>query len=529
MRYWLSSLTIPTIVVVGAIMGCTTEAKPDEKNALAKQAAAKTPFSKQVVPEDFIPPKATEPAAKDPASDEDDGAKGIEPKDVVAKELEPKDAEPKEPAFVQAKDPKKDKDAKTPKDKDKDKKDTDKDPKEVTVPEPTEYMGKSFSDWLKQMKDTPDPTHREEAMKAVLVFGPKKSMEAVPEILTQLERHKKSATGIDLAVRVNGIMALSTIFKYAKAPPDPDHVKRAYALYKDFLNDPQIIMKVRALQGLPWIGPKAADAIDEVVKLVHYKGTWEVRKEAIQTLQFLAVPPDGKGPPNKTAMLALRLHADIKQGETSYLVRLAAIQAIANLAHDRVPQELYEKALIDPSEQVRLAGLRGIAAVAVALDNKGDLKEAARVDIVKHLDNHLAAEKDKILKIWTYAAIMTVTKKCTPARLGPVVKYLKDADPPVRMQALTIIGTCGKEGKPIAYDAVLAMIHDENLTLAGAAMGTLVNMQAHHAIPELRKIVEDSKAHQVRRDTAADAIDHLEFQKKAESEKKEKDKKTPEK
>ena len=60
-------------------------------------------------------------------------------------------------------------------------------------------------------------------------------------------------------------------------------------------------------------------------------------------------------------------------------------------------------------------------------------------------------------------------------------------------------------------------------------MVEVVIMEAVEAIPELRKIVQDSKAHQIRRDTAADAIDHLENYTKFQNEKKEKDKKTPDK
>jgi hypothetical protein len=525
MRYWLSSSTM-LLLVVGAIMGCTTEAKPEVTTAEAKQPDAPPPITKQNSQVNPLP-AFTQPQGETDSPNWDGVAqREIEPRSIEVKEVEPEAVEVKiKPEFVQIKDPKKDKDKTSKdKDKDKDKKDTE---SKKEPPEPTEYMGKDFKYWMTKLKDTKDPTHREEAMKAVLMFGPKKAQESVNEILKQLEKHKTLPTGVDLSVRVNGIMALSTVYKNT-GPPQEQDFKRVYSLYKDFLiNDNQVIMKVRVLQGLPTLGPKAADAIDDVIRYgVKYTGTWEVRKEGIQTLTTLAAMQmiDSKEPPNKNALIALK--DSTKDG--SYLVRMAAYQGIASLAQTKMPPDLY-RGLSDSSDQVKLASLRAIGAVSQMLDSKGHLKENDKIDIVKHLDDYLKVEKDKILKIWTYAAIITVTQKPNAQRLLPVVNLLDDKDLAVRMQALTIIGICGDKGKPIAYKAVLPLIYDSELGIAGAAMATLVQMNAQEAIPELKRIVENTKEHQVRRDTAADAIEHLLFREKMEKEQKEKEKKTPDK
>jgi HEAT repeats len=525
MRYWLTSLTIPAFVVVCAMIGCTTEAKPEAKEIAARQPAATKSVVKPVVSGDLKSPKATEPAPKG-----DIVFPEPEPMEQIAKNVEPTDVGAKEPAFVQTTEPKKGKDTKTPPKETKDSTTTP-DPKKEP-PEPTEYMGKSFSQWLSKIRDA-DPTHREEAMKAVLMFGPNKSADAIPEILTQLEKHKKTDIGVDLAVRVNGIMALSTIFRGGKNAPDGDNLKRAYPLYKQFLHDDQIIMKVRALQGLPYLGPKAADAINDVIELVHYKGTWEVRKEAIQTLTILAPAQDGKSAPNKNAMIALRLHTK-KENESSYLVRMAAFQGLAMVAQTSVPPELYNDALYDPEYKVRLSGLNAIGTVARVLDSKNQLKAKDKEKVIEKIEEFIVAvekskDKDRILRIWAYATIMTIKQECGKAHLGPVVKFLNDPDPAVRMQGLTVIGMCGDKAKPLAFKAVLALIHDENLAVAGAAMGALVQMQAVEAVDELKKIGKDEKANAVRRDTALDAIDALEHHLKVINEKKEKDKKSPDK
>ena len=541
MRYWLVNSAIPMFVVLCGMSagstGCSKNPNPNDidakvekgiktKEALAMELAMSDRAAKNLL--------AKDPAAKEIAANDLPAKELVLPDlpKLPAQEIDAKEIDAKE-LPVDSQEAKKEKD--TPKEIKKDKepkkeptKETKKEP-----PEPTEFLGKDFAYWLKQLKDR-DPSKRDDAFKAVLMFGPKKAYEAVPEILTQLERHmaKKNPIEIDLAVRVNGIMALSTIFRYAQAPrPDEVHINRALVVYKACLRDPQIILKLRAVQGLPYLGAASHGLIDEVIVLAKNPSTWELRKEAIQTLALLA-SPDGKAPPHVKVMPVLRQHMDPKE-EFSYLTRSTSVQAIAMLAQDKMPPELY-KALEDPTVQVRLTALQSIAAVSRLLDAKKSLtvneKKTIARQIGVHLETYLSGERDEILRIWTYATIMTVTKNCTKADLGSVVKTLtKTTDLAVKIQALTVISLCEDKGKPIAYDAVLPLIHEENLNLAGMAMAALISMRAAEAIPELKKIVDDKKPNEIRKETAEDAILALEYQVKMSKEKGEKDKKTPEK
>src|SRR5204863_9125792 len=85
----------------------------------------------------------------------------------------------------------------------------------------TEFMGKTYDQWRKELKSL-DPSRRETAMKAVLMFDMSRASEAVPEIIADLARHPKKVT-IDLGVRVNGTMALNTYFMHvAKSGKTPD-------------------------------------------------------------------------------------------------------------------------------------------------------------------------------------------------------------------------------------------------------------------------------------------------------------------
>ncbi len=479
------------------------------------------------------------------------------------------------------------------KDKDKEK-DVTKDPKTTMPTEPTEVAGKSFKAWMVEMKDQ-DPARREIAMKAILGFGPSKSYEAVPEILAQLKRHNPAAStgeAIDLSMRVNGVVALSTIFKATwgtkKEGPDTKHLDEAFIIYKKCLKDPQVIMRVRAVQGIMYLGPKAREAIDDIALLAKDPVTWEVRKEALQTLVFLG-GPDGKGQgANPKVLTALRsvLNPPIGPPDRVYFVRQTAVQGLTALSHGtgKVPVELSTKALNDPSSEVRLTALNALAELKAELDDK---ENKDRPLIVKRLNTHALAEKDDIIFIWTHATIMTLTnvgkthvdpivkklndtkevhiklqalnvlglggKEAKPFALKAVLPYTEDKDPNIawaavitcmkmldfdpvlgklkdkatenRLQALDLISKAGPLAKSACYDDVKSAIGDTETTIGAAAIDTLANMHAFEALPALRAIAADKKANAALREAAKDAVDDLELVLKEKSKEKNKDKK----
>src|ERR1043165_8871885 len=120
-------------------------------------------------------------------------------------------------------------------------------------PEPVvnEIAGKSFEQWRSEIK-AKDPSKSEVAIKTILNFGLERSYLVVPDILDVLEKHK-SKTPLDLSIRVNGTLALSTIFKYHKNP-DKKYLTRAAAVFKTSINDSQAILTIRTMQALPYLG-----------------------------------------------------------------------------------------------------------------------------------------------------------------------------------------------------------------------------------------------------------------------------------
>jgi hypothetical protein len=328
--------------------------------------------------------------------------------------------------------------------------------------EPTEVLGRTFKEWVKEIH-AKDPSRREEAMKTILAFGPDRAYEAVPEILKELNKQK--TLNVDLAVRVNGIVTVSTILR-AQKKPDPALLKDALAVYKMCMKDTQAIMRIRAVQGLPAVGPIAHDAVEDVILVARDPATWELRKEGLQTLTIIAF--NDKGVPSPKLLPELRRALD----DSSLQVKLTALNALGLVSHANLP--------------------------------KAD--EAANLT---KLNSHLTIENDKVALIWTHVTIMSASKDVSKKHVGPIVTALKDADPKVRNQALTALGSIGEKAKAWAAAGVQEAIDDPDPSIGMSAIVTLVRLHATESIPALQRIADNKKANQVLRETAEDAVDQL--------------------
>jgi HEAT repeat protein len=429
------------------------------------------------------------------------------------------------------------------------KKETGKEPKnEVKVP--SEIGGKSFEQWRKEIK-ADDPTHRETAMKTITLFGGEKAYEAIDDIIAQLNRHTFN-NPVDLSVRVNGTMALSTILSHKKEP-EAKHVKEALALYKKGMKDLQVIMRVRSVQGLPYLGFPARDMIEDVILLAKDPISWEVRNEATKVMVYMA--RDAKGVVEPKVINQLK-KAAAGLGTTglpdpSYLVRLTAVQGLGAIGDAEVLVDLRKVIAKDPSKDVRLAA---IVSLAMAGKDKSLLtlwgllesktKETRLVTLqtlasmklegdekkktLKHLKDHLYEEKEPILNIWTHAAVITIDAAEMKVHVPPIVQKLNVTDLPVRLTALQMIAMGGEKSKPYALSAVVSLLEDKDVKIAIAAMETLVRMQAFEAIPQLESITKNPKADEHLKDAAENAIDAFKFL-RIQLEKAAKDKKTPDK
>lgn len=320
-----------------------------------------------------------------------------------------------------------------------------KDPDASKASEMTEFQGRSFKEWQKDIKDK-DPSKREVAIRSVLQFGPDKAYEALPDILAELKKHTNSKP-IDLSVRVTGTMVLSTIFKYKK-DPDPKYLKEAVGIYRTFLKDEQMMMRIRAVQGLVYLGPTSRDAIPEVIQMAREPATWEARKEAIQMLGMIGYEDNG---------------------EPKVVV---------------VMPEVF-KAFDDNSYQVRIAAIK--STVFLTAKASAQVKGQARSKFLA-----AAGDPDKHVVLAAHLALMSLEDKVTPAHLNPITKMLGDENAEVRLDALQHIGGLGKKGKT-AIPKVIESISDPEPTVAVGAIHVLAGIDAENS-HSLFVRIRDSKA-----------------------------------
>ena len=434
----------------------------------------------------------------------------------------------------------------------KDKVDPKDNPGSAEFKEPKEVLGKSFDYWKGKIHSD-DQSEREIAIKNILFFGPNKAYEAVPDIIDEVKSHKGNAN-VDLSVRINGIQALHTIFRYKK----PSHAKfyletgraqsekeavmmadkeaklmekyvnETFAICKTNLKkDQQVILRMQTMKGMPMLGPKAREAIDDIVLIVTKDAiSWEMRKEAIPVLVALASPEVPGGAPNPAALPALSLAASSKN-EKSALVRQTALQGIAALG-EHVPVDIV-RALDDPALPVRLTALQCLAsmsqkweAAAKAGDGQGNVdKKSAEAKI----RDYLLRENDKALNMWAHAAIMTIHKKVTKAEIEPIRKRISDKDTALRLLALQIIGMIGPEAKDFVYSDVRDLFNDPEISVGVAAIKACVAMHAVEVKPYLKQIYDNPKANDALHFAAAEALDAFEGFEKVQQDKEKNEKK----
>ncbi len=335
------------------------------------------------------------------------------------------------------------------------------DPAQKDDPPVHEVSGKTFDQWVREIH-AKDPSRREAAIRTVVLFGPEKASKAVPEILFELKRHTPT-TPVDTSVRVNGTLALGAILGDAR-DPDPKHCKDAVAILRGFLKDTQSIVRYRAAQALPRLGPEARAALPEVLTMVRDPETWETRQAALQALVVLAA--DAQGPPSPTMLNALT------------------------------------KALADPSHQVRFAALQAMAVVGTP----GEV--SAKTGMIRTLEGVATKDVDPSVQLWAHMALMTVKQAITNDHLLPIAKMLRHDDPAVRTQAAQALAMAGPQAKA-TVGTVAAALNDPDPVVVGNCIIALTRMEASSAVPALRKLANDPTQNDALKKAAADAIEQI--------------------
>lgn len=332
-------------------------------------------------------------------------------------------------------------------------------------PEITEIAGKTIEQWTRAIHSK-DPSRRAAAIRTILGFNSKRAYKAVPALIEELKKHRPGYP-VDLSVRVTGAEVLATILSNTK-DPDAKHVRDAVAILRGFLKDSQAIVRVRALQALPKLGPAARAALPEVKKLVRDPDTYEVRVAALLTLVPLA--HEAKGPPAPDVLQTIYTALN-KDREHAAQVRYTALKALASLG---VPGDLAQKA-----------------------------------PIIRYLDSIAERDPDPSVQLWAHMALMTVKQSVTTEHLNPVARFLKHDDVVVRIQAAQALSMARTLGRPVA-GSVLQGLEDTDPNVVVNCIIALVSMEDFAAIPTLQKIKNDpAQKNEMIKRIAGDAVEEL--------------------
>ncbi len=331
-----------------------------------------------------------------------------------------------------------------------------------------EIGGRSLESWINDIRSK-DPGKRSTAIQNVQLFG-ERSIKAVKPIIDALKKHAPPTSPVDASVRVHGAMALGNILGTLKEA-DKKLVADAVSVLRRYLGDGQVIIQIRGAQALEDIGPRASAAIPDLLAAAKEPLSWEVRQAAVAALG--AVAWDEKaGPP---------------------FVVLKGLFA----------------ALGDNAVQVRMAAIQSMTMLGQPDDNKVLLAEANALDPVAKKDPEAS------IRIWAQVALINLTGNVAKERLNPICDLAEDKESAVRVEAVTAIGTIGKDAAAAIPVLIKALGDPEPNVVARAAWGLgRMGSAALAAVPILQKIIADPKSTDALKRVAQEAVDYITGKKK---------------
>jgi HEAT repeat protein len=330
---------------------------------------------------------------------------------------------------------------------------------------PTEVRGRRLEEWIKEI-DSPDPYVREQALQAILLFGPssRNALSAVTKQVKQLN---------DIGPLAHAIIDLSELVPLLDSPTDP-RIKDAVNALMAVMSSPEAVVRYRAATALGYIGPPARAALPVLINRIDDRMSWEIRKAVCFALGRVGRDEQNNPLP-------------------------AALEALARGVDDRM------------SKGVRLEALQSVILL-------GPPPGGVTPQLNAVLQKRLTTDHDKVTLIWIRMAIMRlVPAEINDKNLTLIAKEIKSPDPDVRLVAIQALAIMGPAAKPKLQDLIDALSQatdpatSRELCAALARMGqfaeraipSLNNLLAHQdetvktsadlAIKAIQKAIEDAK------------------------------------
>jgi HEAT repeat protein len=295
-------------------------------------------------------------------------------------------------------------------DKKGDKKVDKKDPKDVKVDPKDEIkwpkliQGKNLDAWVKEMRESPDASSREQAIRTVPLFGPSAIKAASGNLLSAIKNEKDANVRL-AAVQAVPILGFDKPDIEAGLTSMTNIIKPSSGFDRHF--------RMETIVALAACGPIAKRAIPDIASgALKDSNSWQMRKTAAFALGRLGQPMKEDEGPDPAAVVPLAKVLELgPQGEPSHLVRKEIISALILLGPPHVE-----------------AAWR-----------------AERTGLTTAMKDH-----DHIVIIWAHVAFIRTEQeliKANDPHLAAVAKYLSHHEPTIRLEAIQAIGSIGNEAK----------------------------------------------------------------------------------
>jgi hypothetical protein len=328
----------------------------------------------------------------------------------------------------------------------------------------TEVEGKTLLQWIDDLRHE-DPSVREKAIRAILVFGPQATI-AVPALVDRCMDPESSP-------RVKAVIALTLLDIQDK---DRDKVIEALAKRLE-QDDPQGIVRYHAAVALNRFGEEAKAAISGLVRATSDKSSFETRRAAISALRKIA--RDKKHGPDARATNAL-LDRLVTGVEPALAVKIEAVMSLGFMGK--------------PAD--------------TALNTKVETT-------LKAYANH----REKLLAIWALVSLQALGE-VNAAQLTAIAKHAGSNDVETRMHTARALGTIGSKAKTHA-STLIGMLNDKDNSVFSEACWALMNMgdPGEKAVLALTAIAEakddpDNKVDPGRKYAAKGALEGIKFYEK---------------
>jgi hypothetical protein len=328
---------------------------------------------------------------------------------------------------------------------------------------PKEISGKDLKGWLAELKDSPDGSLREFAVKAIPQFGPPARDQSLAPLLAALRKET------DPGVKINILIVLGNY-----GPKTAEEGKKIVEPLKLLITNspPGSPYRLHAVRGLANCADYAAEAIPELSKALE-DTAWETRRTAASAIALIGKPNPKRKSPLKNALDTVK---DRVKAEKSVPVRLELVQSLVVMG---------PPAFSTPAEYEKIIGPYYTTVT--------DLQKS---------------EQDKAIQVWLYVLLMLYDgNQLKESTVGKIADYLPKDDAGGRIAALRALALLGDHSKPFLAHIGNALNHQDQFTVSEAlvSLGAL-GVTAKPLLPELEKFKTTTKD-EVLKDMAVQAID----------------------